>query len=251
MTPSTTPGAYESDPRLSSPSTYSRQECIEVIRDLLHYLSNRLPYLDSAWILEPPANGWPNITPQTFAPLEKTAEVIELLANLPYVHIPNQNNQYAPERNWPAIKRYTHLYDFRGEAYQAALEKVSKGGNDTALSDDLKFQFQVPWITVPPWVICLTTGLKHGDFLLLDTSDGTITKYISFYGYYDPDYAEDDRRHWRDECTTTTKNIREYFQDLKDEIENQKWLAYFSHGRPTMMYPEDSPQKAEVCGTSR
>lgn len=150
MATSPTPGPYATDPRLQEPSTYSRQDCIDAIRELLHYLCDRLPYLDRAWIQEPPADGWPNINPETCAPLGKTEEVIQLLAHLPYATIP-YNGPYGchehHEYYWPAIKRETYLYNFHGELYQAALAQEANG---TSLPGDFTYGFGCPNLEIPP-----------------------------------------------------------------------------------------------------
>lgn len=173
MTEATTPSGYENDQRLPTPSTYNKQECIDVVNDFLSYLTGRLPYLQSEWIVRPPKNGWPNITPETFKPLHKTREVIDLLAHLPYIHVPGQSNQFTPQRNWPAILRDTYLYNFSGESFEAALRAATTQDQEQA-SETLS-RYQQPLIEVPPWVICLATGTKNGHYLLLDTSDGIIT----------------------------------------------------------------------------
>jgi hypothetical protein len=69
-------------------------------------------------------------------------------------------------------------------------------------------------------------------------------------GSYDPDYAEGDPRFWRTECTQRTLPIKTYFEDLKREFEDLKWLPHFYYGRPIVMFPGDSPKKAKVCHAS-
>lgn len=151
------------DPRLLRASTYSRQECIDVLTDFLAYLSIRLPYLDPSWILKPPPTGWPNITQKSLRPLAKSEEVVQLLSLLPYAHVPGQTDPFSMHRRWTAIMRDTHLYDFHDEVYQTAMRK-----------EEARNWIQQPFLDVPGWVICLTTGLSHGNWLLLDTSDGRL-----------------------------------------------------------------------------
>lgn len=91
-------------------------------------------------------------------------------------------------------------------------------------------------------MICLTNERKHDDYLLLDTSDGTVTRSVPFPGYADPpDYADDDPRRWRDECADETLPVKEYFERLMRELEDQVWLPYFEKGRPTMMWELEDP----------
>lgn len=169
------PSGYDTDPRLSKTSSYDRQDCIAALDDLLDYLTRRLPYLEPAWIARPPKTGWANITPDRFAPLQKSDIVVDLLAHLPYVHVPDQSDPYSPHHSWAAIKRDTYLIDYHGAAYQTALDRAHATDDAQGLE-----QFQQPFIAVPPWVVCLTTGLKNGEYLLFDTSDGKIPLLFLF-----------------------------------------------------------------------
>lgn len=234
-----TPGPYGKDPRLRDPSTYNRQECIDTIRALLHDLCAKVPFYDPAWILEPPPSGWPEITPKRLTPLGKTDEVVTLLAHLPYLELPGSNDErHSPSRRWPLIGESMRLYDFRSALYlhgmdAAAAATAARSASEDHEQADSYFQMDwgAPFITLPPWVVCLTNGGKYGHYVLLDTSDGTISWSSPFVGYYDIDYPEDDPRFWRGQCETRTMPVREYFQELvRDRIGDQECLPIWRHG---------------------
>lgn len=155
---------YEEDPRLGSrhPSSYDRQQIIQSVTAFCEFLTE-LPYVEPSEVLHPPENGWPNITKQKLAALSKNDEVIELLARLPYIST-------RGDEGWCMIAPNTHLLDFRGDSVQKALE----GGADLENPPN----YVPPFIELPPWVVSLTTGGKHGWYLLLDTSDGTSAGFV-------------------------------------------------------------------------
>lgn len=72
------------DPRLKNPSTYNREQIVAAVTDFYQFLTT-LPYVEPDDILYPPPEGWPQITKDRLAFLNKTNEVIELLRHLPYL----------------------------------------------------------------------------------------------------------------------------------------------------------------------
>lgn len=40
--------------------------------------------------------------------------------------------------------------------------------------------------------------------------------------------------------------VRAFLAELKNELEALAWLPYFVYSRPTILYPDDAPRKAEV-----
>lgn len=72
------------DHRLKRPSVYNLQETIDVVTSFYQFLQ-KLPFLEPSDIFYPPPEGWPHITQESFACLNKTYDVIELLRHLPYI----------------------------------------------------------------------------------------------------------------------------------------------------------------------
>ncbi|KAF2627774.1 hypothetical protein BU25DRAFT_467792 [Macroventuria anomochaeta] len=54
------------------PKGFDRDDTVAAVRDYYHFLAKM--YLAEDRIMEPPPGGWPNITPETMRPLEKTDE---------------------------------------------------------------------------------------------------------------------------------------------------------------------------------
>lgn len=162
---------YDSDPRFSGPAHYDRQECIDAVTDLYHFLIE-LPYIQPDQILYPPAGGWPNVTKELLEPMGKSDEVVELLAHLPYICVQTERQPWEPSKEWVQVAPSTHLIDYRGSGVRDMMGKGEKFNEtfDAVLP---------PWFSPPPHVVSLTTGKKNGDWLLLDTSDGTLIHYLT------------------------------------------------------------------------
>lgn len=76
--------------------TYSRAETIAAVTSFYDLLVNL--YMDDAQVVRPPANGWPSIVEANGRALEafgKSAEVVALLAHLPYIGFPNNGRDDA------------------------------------------------------------------------------------------------------------------------------------------------------------
>lgn len=134
------------DPRLKNPSTYNREQIVAAVTDFYQFLTT-LPYVEPDDILYPPPEGWPQITENKFAFLNKTDEVIELLRHLPYLD--------STRGEW-IVFPWTNCCDYLKEDVKAYIPYPPE--------DDYEF---------PPWVINLTYSKgKYGKYLMLDTTDG-------------------------------------------------------------------------------
>lgn len=145
--------SHPTDPRLADISTYDREAVIATVTDFYQFLAT-LPYIEPADVLYPPPGGWPNINAENFAGLGKTEQVIALLKHLPYIRM-DGNHEYmvAPE---------TFPCDYRRDYFQSP-----------AVFADGRGPWDVPvGFSFPPWVVPLTYGKNHGDYLMLDTTDG-------------------------------------------------------------------------------
>lgn len=69
----------------SGPSEQSWQATANAVRKYYTFLTEVLGCLLPECVEEPPPEGWPNITEESLAGLEKTKAVIEVLRHLPYI----------------------------------------------------------------------------------------------------------------------------------------------------------------------
>ncbi|KAK2033112.1 hypothetical protein LX32DRAFT_660714 [Colletotrichum zoysiae] len=154
----------ELDRKLGKPKldgiSYSREECIAIIRDYYSFLTKM--YLREEEVLHPPVGGWPSITPESMADLGKTDEVIFLLRHLSYV---GRRNNYYEDPHGAAFCHFAnwHLKSLElqhGRITGDALRLTSEGA-------DIYEDF-------PPEVICLTSGDPYNPVFLLDTELGII-----------------------------------------------------------------------------
>lgn len=235
------------DHRLKRPSVYNRQETIDAVTSFYQLLT-KLPFIEPSDIFYPPPEGWPHITQETFACLNKTYEVIELLRHLPYINSRREKWQIIPET--------------------APIDYVTKGPLEYLpfVPDDYK---------VPPWVINLTHSGRHGQSLMFDTSDGTsavlyiffplpkkvltivtgtVTEHNPSGGTYDPDYEKGDPRYWRVECDDETTPLVEYLDRCKQKYLDSMWFPQIMDPSawPTVyqvhpLFDEYTPQETKVC----
>lgn len=131
------PNQLPPDPRLTAPSTYSRDTIVAALVSLYE----SLPHIEPSAVHRSPDGGWPEITSAAIAArgLQKTNEVVELLKRLPYVD--GNNPWVAPEA---AIVDYRAVVGARGN--KPWLWDLSNPGKR---ADPPRF---------PPWVVQLTTG---------------------------------------------------------------------------------------------
>ncbi len=147
--------SHPQDPRFEGTAEYDRDQVIAVVSEYYRFMA-KMPIIEPEDVLWPPAGGWPNINKESFAVLGKNDEVIALLANLPYINMSGPRYLVAP---------YTYPIDYRGQEFRSSLEKGEENLRENG--------WYIPsFQEFPPWVISLTTGILHGDYLILDTSDG-------------------------------------------------------------------------------
>jgi hypothetical protein len=123
---------------------YNRNEVIATITTFYQLLA-KLPCIELADILYPPAGGWPNITKENFACLDRNEKVIELLKRLPYVKMSNDREyMIAPQ---------IHQGDYQRDYFQS--RAFTKSRSLWEVPHDFKY---------PPWVVLLTNGKNHGSY---------------------------------------------------------------------------------------
>ncbi|KAI1128606.1 hypothetical protein F5Y10DRAFT_172583 [Nemania abortiva] len=204
------------DPRLQVPSTYQRDTIIQALTDLYE----RLPHIDPSDVHRAPAGGWPEITDQSIAArgLRKTAGAVDLLRHLPYITGP-ANCWVAPE---------ACAVDYRAVVGTAAANGSGSGPNQPWL-----WELSKPGLRearFPPWVVQLTTGNDaESACYMLDTMDGTVTKFVMTGPVYpDPPglYADGDPRAWRDKwCDDWTMPLEDLVREWLDKYRTMRFVG--------------------------
>jgi hypothetical protein len=189
--------------------SYSREATIAAVRDYYHFLISM--YLPSSSIIEPPADGWPNMNRETWPDFDKTDEVFTLLRHLPYLSTRDTKIQSIPEG---------HFADYTSFSSDWDIEQLTATLEDLDLDDDVE---------VPPHIVGLThlTG-ENTPLFLLDTEFGIIywpnchgrIKYTGpeqsnpdGYGMADEDLIPEDQALWRSMGATWA--ISDFFEMLK------------------------------------
>ncbi|KAL7949035.1 hypothetical protein V8C42DRAFT_313059 [Trichoderma barbatum] len=200
---------------------YSREECISAVRDYYKFIVGL--YLHESEIIEPPAEGWPDITTATMQAMGKTDEVISLLRHLPYIRFQEsgfdlQGAPWCVFADWQSSAQCIIRDPARGEHYKLLSEGVSIYEN------------------VPPHVISLTQGPQDNEVFLIDTELGIAIWFecpgqIKFnpsrelVDYNPNDYPEAEVD-WRADSAAWT--IPDFFEVLKDQF---RQLKFFPTGR--------------------
>ena len=134
-------------------SAYSRGTAVKAVRSYYAFLAAKLGAIRPSCIIEPPVDGWPNITTTSLASLEKTDEVVDLLRHLPYIKGDSKgdwNEKIAPE---------TEAFQYGGADAMPPNGTASVGWPPGAGE-------------IPAHVAVLTIGARYGSWLLLDTVEG-------------------------------------------------------------------------------
>ncbi|KAH0009669.1 hypothetical protein KCU78_g10618, partial [Aureobasidium melanogenum] len=137
----------------------SQKPAVDAVRKYYHFLANDLGAIPRNCIVEPPEEGWPTITQDSLAGLEKTEAVIELLRHLPYIEPSEDYNTQ--------VAFGTSAIDYR----EIGEYKVAEGkGSQFIPAGNEEF---------PPDVVVLTDEGEdyYGSLLLLDTKKVTATDY--------------------------------------------------------------------------
>lgn len=221
------------DPRLGGRTAhYDRSAVIASITSL--YAS--LPHIPASELHLPPSSttGWFSITPSTLAAsgIHKTAEAVALLQQLPYISAHDPSTDPDPTSSHPWIQPECFPCDYRLVARGDDLSTRTRPGwmydvrSSTAPSDDDESESASPPFP-PPWVVQLTSGTdREGRCYMLDTSDGTITAHTVVRFEYEPSYAENDPRRWRDRwCEDSTLTVAEWVEEVKREWRSMEVLG--------------------------
>ncbi|KAK1996886.1 hypothetical protein LX36DRAFT_712073 [Colletotrichum falcatum] len=224
------------DPRLPGQQPrYSRDGIAESLANF--YQS--LPHLDPSRVRRAPPGGWPEITAEWFAapgrkPLLERA--VDLIRHLPYI---DGDPVWVTPETFPVNYRTAvELSDGTGLPKPKWL--VSLGVDLEGLAEG-----------IPPWVVQLTMSVhRDGDIWLLDTMDGTVTKYIitgAVYpepvGYYD----EGDPRMWREEfCDDVTFPLESWLERTLQEYRDLSWFGLPRHKDPGVLWRGSQSWSEEI-----
>ncbi|KAK4508480.1 hypothetical protein PRZ48_002219 [Zasmidium cellare] len=208
-------------PRLDE-ITYSRQVCIDAVRDYYKFLIQ--VHLPEDCIDEPPEGGWPHITPEN-TPLGKTDEVVALLRHMPYL-------RYDHGAQFVEGAPLTTLVDWHYRLQVSMRTPRGEGEIDEGLrlvTEGLLF-LEAP-SSIPAHVMGLATGGRDCERFLLDTHLGIIywldcpsqvAGHAPWEAYPEGvldsawDYAEtEEEALWRD-CPAWS--VPDFFEMLKDQF---------------------------------
>jgi hypothetical protein len=199
--------------------TYSRDETVAAVRDYYQFLTKM--YLDEAKVVEPPPEGWPDITTRSFT-LDKSKEVIDLLRHLPYIKSTQNDTvdaEGAPECTFADWQDLFH----RG----ADRKTIRIGTEGSAVSDN-----------IPKHVVGLTCGGSYNPRFLLDVKLGTIQWYGCPGGISDNPsrepveddpydfFPEEEEAEWRAEGEYWS--IPDFFAELKDHFRRLNFVPLSS-----------------------
>jgi hypothetical protein len=173
-----------------APAHYDRDE---IVADLASFYSF-LPHVSASTVHRAPLGGWPEITEESLAKhgIHKSPEAIDLMRHLPYI---------SGDQPWIMITAY--VCDYRRAALPS--EATILEGRPRWFSNAANKQW-------PPWTVMLTAGTdREASVHILDTTDGTITRYCAGdCGPYPPTYPADDPRSWRDRIDMETVTVKEW-----------------------------------------
>ncbi|KUJ19066.1 uncharacterized protein LY89DRAFT_475940 [Mollisia scopiformis] len=208
------------DPRLEGrTSTYNRDEVVRLITEFYQFLAC-MPFIEPEDIQYPAPSGWPNITPERFAALDKTDAVIDLLAHLPYI----RNHSFGLGRGM-----YSTCIWFQTCALNYAEDPFKTSPLDLEKIEYLKLP--VPDsepVVVPPHVAVWTEQEVPlvGHIFMIDTMDGTITEYPDWRDCGWAQYPQHDPRSWRNEYDKTML-LSEFLDEMKQGYLELRWIPYW------------------------
>ncbi|KAK2005675.1 hypothetical protein LZ32DRAFT_664189 [Colletotrichum eremochloae] len=220
------------DPRLPGQQPrYSRDNIV----DSLASFYQSLPHVDPSLVRRAPQGGWPEITTESLAaagmrPLPERA--VDLIRHLPYID---------GDPVW--ITPETFPINYRTAVALLPATGVYKPKWLHLLSHDLR-----SFDGFPPWLVQLTLSVnRDGDIWLLDTMDGTVTKYIITGPVYPEPlgrYDEGDPRKWRDElCDDVTLPLESWLEGILEKYRNLSYLGIPRHKYPGVLWRNDEWDK--------
>lgn len=236
----TSPAELPPDPRLcGKTSHYNRSEIV----DLLAALYDFLPQFSSGSVHRAPPDGWSCITAEILEKrgIHKTPKAVELLRHLPYID---------GDHPWIAPEAFPCDYRILGSQASARntpgwVQDVQQDSGNVTAPDGSPAGVE-KW---PPSVIQLTAGTdREGSCYMLDTMDGTVTKYCVVGYLYEPTYDKGDPRAWRDRlCGEDTVTVADQVEKWRRAYHELRYLGVpdigDGNGYPSLYFrgEEDGP----------
>lgn len=203
-------------PKLSEIS-YSHEACVAAVRDYYRFLVQL--YLDESAVVEPPEDGWLEITDDSLRTLGKDDTVISLLRHLPYIR-----DTGTFER--PQAVPFCAFADWH--------TLPSRVDNNNSESDYLKLVTEGEFADdIPPSVVGLTEPPRNDTLLFLDTRLGVvywpecwgeITSTAPREEVYDDPFAWAPEREadWR--VSSAVWAIEDFFEVLKEQFRELRFV---------------------------
>ncbi|KAK8014331.1 hypothetical protein PG990_007627 [Apiospora arundinis] len=213
------------DPRCPG-QTFSRDAIVVALSKFY----SSLPHIDPSRVRHAPPGGWPSITAESLARIFSlegcSTRVVDLLRHLPYID---------HEEGWPWITPETMPLDYRrGPLPQDLASEPPEQQLYWRRQRSLVQLRQVgAFDPFPPWVVQLTTSPhRDGDCWMLDTSDGTLTKFvITGAGEDDPAarYNDTDPRAWRNAGEDKTYKLEALLAKWAGKYRRMEYLGVPGH----------------------
>ncbi|KAH8650611.1 hypothetical protein BGZ60DRAFT_569495 [Tricladium varicosporioides] len=211
---------------------YSHESTIHAITSYYTFLTNL--YLPPSTIIYPPPQGWPSITPESLAPLNKNSTVLQLLQHLPYFAQLGGDKVVLAQGTWPVP-----YYDpnFQTQIQNAAQREY--------------LVEPVYETTLPEYAVCLAKGTRDGYYIILDTSRGVIVwgKPAEPWGNKSNDLTPNDidpegPERWK---RSATFEVPDFFEMLKGKFRRMEWIPHPS-GATDVYEVDEQVEESESCG---
>ncbi|KAK8137868.1 hypothetical protein PG984_001248 [Apiospora sp. TS-2023a] len=229
MTQTSPPLQPAPGPRLGGrTAAYNRDEIVSQLEAFYDFL----PHIPVEAVHKPPPGGWPSLTASSLGANigGKSPEVVELLRRIPYIDGVHKDSvagsSYHDTHPWIANEAYPCDYRVVSQVGLGELSECDVPGWVLNVRDDVGFAVRPSYGDagggVAPWVVQLTTGTdREGYCWMLDTTDGTVTRYCAMKSEYEPTYPQGDARAWRDRmCDDVTRTLgdllAEWSRDYRD-----------------------------------
>lgn len=199
--------------------TYSETATIAAVRSYFQFLINL--YLPAPAIKQPPPTGWPQITPEAFAPLIKNDTVVSLLAHLPYLSKDDCDFQDLEEIEVAAGR--CQFADWRSQIPPSDDSNVEDVRREVGLITEGHV-----WEQVPPHVFGLTSGgrdkyvmlldARRGVVYWIDAPDDLIEHYETRSDELAPTKVRPGDEAWEFAADASMWSIESFFEMLKEEF---------------------------------
>ena len=140
--------------------TYSQSATVDAITSFYEFLVDL--HLPLSVLKRPPPTGWPHLTPDSLAFLDKTPAVVELMRHIPYIEAPKYSD---PDQH--QIYEKTICNDFAGREFW-------RGGQDRDWVRKEQTEPGEGYSTIPAHVLVLARSRsRDGYWIFIDTERGT------------------------------------------------------------------------------